>query len=69
VARSVAEQPEAVEVQAFERPRGGLALKIKMAEGDLGKLIGKRGRNIEALRTLVRTAALRERRRVFVDLA
>jgi predicted RNA-binding protein YlqC (UPF0109 family) len=69
VAKSVAEDPASVEVQVFERPRGGLALKVKMAEADVGKLIGKRGRNIEALRTLVRTAALRERRRVFVDLA
>jgi predicted RNA-binding protein YlqC (UPF0109 family) len=69
VARSVAEKPEAVDVQAFDRPRGALAIKVKMAEEDVGKLIGKRGRNIEALRTLVRTAALRERRRVFVDLA
>ena len=69
VARAVAEEPDAVEVTAFDRPRGGLAIKIKMAEADVGKLIGKGGRNIEALRSLVRTAALREHRRVFVDLA
>ena len=69
VAKAVAEKPDEVEVTAMERPRGGLAVKIKMAEDDVGKLIGKGGRNIEALRSLVRTAALRERRRVFVDLA
>jgi predicted RNA-binding protein YlqC (UPF0109 family) len=40
-----------------------------MADEDVGRLIGKAGRNIEALRTLVRVASLRERRRVFVDLA
>src|ERR687883_1516787 len=68
VAKAVAEKPDEVEVTAMERPRGGLAVKIKMAEDDVGKLIGKGGRNIEALRSLVRTAALRERRRVFVDL-
>ena len=45
------------------------AIKIKMADSDVGRLIGKSGRNIEALRALVRVASLRERRKVFVDLA
>ncbi len=68
VARSLAEQPERVEIIAVERGHGTLALKVKMAEEDMGRLIGKAGRNIEALRTLVRVASLRERRRVFVDM-
>jgi predicted RNA-binding protein YlqC (UPF0109 family) len=65
----MAEKPEAVHVQAFDRPGGAVAIKIKMADEDLGRLIGKAGRNIEALRTVVRVASLREHRRVFVDLA
>ncbi len=69
VARSVAEKPDEVEVHAVDRGRGTLAIKVKMADEDMGRLIGKAGRNIEALRTLVRVASLRERRRVFVDLA
>src|SRR5579859_3603694 len=68
VVRTMAEEPEAVVVESFERHRGAISLKIKMAERDMGKLIGKGGRNIEALRTLVRVASLRERRKVFVDL-
>ncbi|MGH7883744.1 MAG: KH domain-containing protein [Candidatus Dormibacteraceae bacterium] len=39
-----------------------------MADEDLGRLIGRAGRNIEALRTLVKVSALRERRKVFVDI-
>jgi predicted RNA-binding protein YlqC (UPF0109 family) len=69
VARSVAEKPKEVRIMAFERGRGTLAIKIKMADEDVGRLIGKSGRNIEALRMLVRVASLRERKRVFVDLA
>ena len=69
VARSIAEKPEEVKVEAFERSRGTVSVTVKMAEEDVGKLIGKGGRNIEALRSLVRAASLRERRRVFVDLA
>ena len=68
VARSIAEKPEDVNVMAIERGHGTLALKIKMADEDMGRLIGKAGRNIEALRTLVRVASLRERKRVFVDM-
>jgi predicted RNA-binding protein YlqC (UPF0109 family) len=69
VAKSVAENPNDVRVMSFERGRGTIAIKIKMSDDDVGRLIGKAGRNIEALRTLVRVASLRERRRVFVDLA
>jgi predicted RNA-binding protein YlqC (UPF0109 family) len=69
VARSVADKPAEVEVLSLDRGRGTVAIKVKMADEDMGRLIGKAGRNIEALRTLVRVASLRERKRVFVDLA
>jgi len=65
----VADNPGEVEVIAIGRGRGTIAIKVKMADEDMGRLIGKSGRNIEALRTLVRVASLRERKRVFVDLA
>jgi predicted RNA-binding protein YlqC (UPF0109 family) len=69
VAKAVADKPDEVRVHALDRGRGTIAIKVRMADEDLGRLIGKAGRNIEALRTLVRVASLRERRRVFVDLA
>jgi predicted RNA-binding protein YlqC (UPF0109 family) len=69
VAKSMAEKPDEVQVQSLDRPGGAVAIKIRMADEDMGRLIGKAGRNIEALRTLVRVASLREHRRVFVDLA
>jgi predicted RNA-binding protein YlqC (UPF0109 family) len=69
VAKSLAEDPDSVQVDSVDRPGGAIAIKVKMSETDVGRLIGKSGRNIEALRTLVRVASLRERRKVFVDLA
>lgn len=69
VVRAVAEDQEGVQIESFDRPGGAIAVKIKLADADVGRVIGKSGRNIEALRTLVRVASLRERRRVFVDLA
>jgi uncharacterized protein len=69
VAKSLAEKPDEVVVEAIERGGGTVAIKVKLAEGDVGRFIGKAGRNIEAVRTLVRVASLRDRKRVFVDLA
>ncbi len=69
VAKSLAEKPEDVSVEAFERGGGTVAIKVKLADEDIGRFIGKAGRNIEAIRTLVRVASLRDRKRVFVDLA
>jgi predicted RNA-binding protein YlqC (UPF0109 family) len=69
VARSLAEKPDEVLVESYERGGGTVAIKVKLAEGDVGRFIGKAGRNIEAIRTLVRVASLRDRKRVFVDLA
>ena len=70
VAKSLAEKPEEVTVEAFERGGATVAIKVKLAEEDIGRFIGKAGRNIEAIRTLVRVASSRDRgKRVFVDLA
>lgn len=69
VAKSLAEKPDDVSVEAFERGGGTVAIKVKLADEDIGRFIGKAGRNIEAIRTLVRVASSRDRKRVFVDLA
>jgi uncharacterized protein len=69
VAKSLAEKPEEVAVEAIERGGGTVAIKVKLADDDVGRFIGKAGRNIEAIRTLIRVASSRDRKRVFVDLA
>lgn len=56
-------------MEAFERGGGTVAIKVKLADGDVGRFIGKAGRNIEAIRTLIRVASSRDHKRVFVDLA
>ena len=69
VAKSLAEKPDEVHVESFERGGGTVAIKVKLADSDVGRFIGKAGRNIEAIRTLVRVASMRDHKRVFVDLA
>ena len=46
-----------------------LVLRLHVAEGDVGKVIGRQGRIARALRTVVRAAAVREQRRVLVEIA
>ena len=68
VAKSLAGKPDEVTVEAFERGGATVAIKVKLADEDIGRFIGKAGRNIEAIRTLVRVASSRDRgKRVFVD--
>ena len=69
VVKSLAEKPDEVHVESFERGGGTVAIKVKLADTDVGRFIGKAGRNIEAIRTLIRVASMRDHKRVFVDLA
>jgi predicted RNA-binding protein YlqC (UPF0109 family) len=59
VARHLVDEPEAVEVTEVEGERS-LLLQLKVAPDDMGKVIGKRGRTVRAIRSLVRAAASRQ---------
>ena len=65
--RALVEEPEAVEVEELEED-GDLIYEISVAEGDLGRVIGKGGRVANAIRTVAKAAAVRIDRRVVVDI-
>lgn len=65
--RALVEDREAVEVEEFEED-GDLVFEISVADGDLGRVIGRGGRTANAIRALARAAAVREERRVVVDI-
>jgi predicted RNA-binding protein YlqC (UPF0109 family) len=67
VTRAVAEDPDAIEVDVDER-RGEVALLVHANPSDMGRLIGKRGRVIQALRQLVRAAGAAEGVKANVDV-
>ncbi|HZR12131.1 MAG TPA: KH domain-containing protein [Acidimicrobiia bacterium] len=67
VARAVAEDPDAVEVDLEERP-GEVQLLIRTNPSDMGRLIGKRGRVIQALRQVTRAAGAAEGVKANVDV-
>ena len=68
LARELVDDPEAVQVESEER-NGTLVLRLHVAEDDVGKVIGRGGRIVRALRTVVRASGAREGRRVLVEIA
>jgi predicted RNA-binding protein YlqC (UPF0109 family) len=67
IARELVDDPEGVEVREMEKP-GSVTYEIYVTEGDTGKIIGKGGRIISALRTVAKAASVRDGRRIFVEV-
>ena len=59
LARSIVEDPDSVVVEADEGPRS-VSLRLHVAPDDMGRVIGRRGRVAQAIRTVVRAAGARE---------
>ena len=68
VARSLADDPDAIEVELSER-RGQVMLLVHANPDDMGRLIGRRGRVIQALRQVARAAGAVEGVKATVDVA
>ena len=68
LARELVDDPEAVRVETEERD-GALVLVLHVAQEDLGKVIGRGGRIVRALRTIMRATAVRDGQRVLVEIA
>ncbi len=68
LARGLVDEPDEVTVDSFEEDDGTVVLELSVAESEAGKVIGRGGRTIAALRTLVRASSVRENRRVLVDV-
>jgi uncharacterized protein len=68
LARQLVDEPGEVEVEQFDEDDGTVVLELAVAEDDYGKVIGKGGRTANALRTVVKAAAVKEGRRVLVDI-
>lgn len=60
VVRSIVDDPSAVQVDAGEGARGKVRLEVRVAEGDLGRVIGRRGRTAQSIRSVVRAAAAKD---------
>ena len=67
IAKSLVDDPEAVEVKEIEENQT-IIIELRVAPGDMGKVIGKQGRIAKALRTVVKAAAMKENKKVVVEI-
>ncbi len=67
MAKALVEQPDQVQVEAVEDP-ATTTLKLRVAPGDIGRVIGKQGRTARAIRSLLHAAAAREKKRVVLEI-
>jgi len=67
IARNLVDEPDSVEVTEVES-NGGVLLRLKVAPDDMGKVIGRRGRVAQAIRTVVRAAGATEGVEASVDI-
>jgi uncharacterized protein len=68
LARGLVASPEDVHVTEIEEDDGTLVLELSVAQDDYGSVIGRGGRTVSALRTVIKAAAAPSKRRVFVDI-
>jgi uncharacterized protein len=68
LAKALVDQPDQVEVEQFEEEDGTLVLELSVAADDYGQVIGRGGRTAQALRTVVKAAAVKDNKRVLVDI-
>ena len=68
LAQGLVEHPDQVLVNEIEEDDGAVVLELSVADDDYGNVIGRGGRTAAAIRTVVKAAAVRTNRRVFVDI-
>jgi predicted RNA-binding protein YlqC (UPF0109 family) len=67
VVKQVVDNPDAVQVTTSEGRRGTLQLDVRVGDGDMGRVIGKRGRIAQSIRTVVRAAAVKDGAQVDIE--
>jgi uncharacterized protein len=68
LARALVARPDEVRVTEVQEDDGTIVLELSVADDDYGSVIGRGGRTASALRTVIKAAAAKDRRRVFVDI-
>ena len=68
IAKSLVENPDAVEVTEKAGKNSTMVIELKVAPEDMGKVIGKQGRIAKALRSVVKSAATKANKKVVVEI-
>lgn len=68
LAKALVDEPEAVRVEEREEASGRVVIRLDVADDDWGKVIGRNGRVAEALRAVLKVAAIKEDRRARLEI-
>ena len=68
IAKALVDNPDMVNITEVNNEDNSITLELRVAENDMGKVIGKQGRIAKPLRTVVKAAASRENKKVSVDI-
>jgi len=67
IVKALVDDDSAVDVRELDR-NGTTLIEIRVAPADMGKVIGKQGRTVRALRSLVRTVSTKRKRRYVLEI-
>ena len=68
IVRSLVADGEAVDVRELPRDPKTTVIEVRVAESDMGKLIGRQGRTVKAIRSLLHAAGVKQNRRFVLDV-
>ena len=68
IVKSLVDESEVVDVREVEQRNGSTLIEVRVAPNDVGKIIGKQGRTIRALRSLAKIAGAKKNRRYQLEI-
>ena len=68
IVKSLVDESEIVDVREVDQRNGTTLIEVRVAPNDVGKIIGKQGRTIRALRSLAKIAGAKKNRRYLLEI-
>jgi len=68
IVKALVDDQETVDIREVEQRNGTVLIEVRVAQQDVGKIIGKQGRTIRALRSLARIAGAKKNRRYLLEI-
>jgi len=68
IVKSLVDDSENVDIREIEQRNGSTLIEVRVAPNDVGKIIGKQGKTIRALRSLARIAGAKQNRRYLLEI-
>ena len=68
IVKHLVREAESVDVREVERDRSTSVIEIRVAQSDVGKVIGRQGRTVKALRSLLHAAGEKQRKRYVLEI-